>query len=45
MILEVALLFVKKGGEKQFEANFKAVGKYISIVEGYVAHSLRKCVE
>ncbi len=45
MILEVALLFVKQGEEKQFETDFKAAGKYISSIKGYVGHSLRKCVE
>lgn len=45
MILEVALLFVKQGEEKQFEDDFKAAGKYISSIKGYIGHSLKKCVE
>jgi heme-degrading monooxygenase HmoA len=45
MILEVAILNVKVGQEKQFEADFAVAGKYISSIAGYVKHSLRKCLE
>ncbi|RYE21652.1 MAG: antibiotic biosynthesis monooxygenase [Sphingobacteriales bacterium] len=45
MILEVAILFVKKGQEKSFELDFKQAGQYISAIPGYVGHSLRKCIE
>ena len=45
MILEVAILFVKKGEEKQFEQDFKIAGQYISSIKGYIGHSLRKCIE
>ncbi|MEJ7691554.1 antibiotic biosynthesis monooxygenase [Daejeonella sp.] len=45
MILEVAILNVIPGKEKQFELDFKIAGQYISSIEGYVRHSLRKCVE
>jgi heme-degrading monooxygenase HmoA len=45
MILEVAILFVKEGEEKQFEQDFKVAGQYISSIEGYAGHSLRKCIE
>lgn len=45
MILEVAVLNVIKGRERQFEADFKLAGKYISSVKGYRRHSLRKCLE
>jgi len=45
MILEVAILIVKLGHEKQFETDFKIAGQYISSIEGYMGHSLRKCLE
>jgi heme-degrading monooxygenase HmoA len=45
MILETAILYIKKGKEKQFEHDFKIAGQYISAIDGYLGHSLRKCVE
>lgn len=45
MVLEVAILLVKKGEEKQFEKDFTVAGQYISSITGYLGHSLRKCVE
>lgn len=45
MILEAAILEVKKGQEKQFEKDFEKAGKYISSIDGYLGHSLRKCIE
>ena len=45
MILEVAILNVIQGREKQFEEDFKIAGKYISSINGYVSHSLKKCIE
>ena len=45
MILEAAFLFVKKGEEKQFEKDFGIAGQYISSIQGYSGHSLRKCIE
>ena len=45
MILEVAILYVKEGQEKDFEKDFAIAGQYISAIKGYVKHSLRKCVE
>jgi heme-degrading monooxygenase HmoA len=45
MILEVAILNVKGGQEKQFEIDFAIAGKLISSIKGYVKHSLSKCVE
>lgn len=45
MILEVAILNVKGGQEKQFEIDFAIAGQFISSIKGYVRHSLRKCVE
>jgi heme-degrading monooxygenase HmoA len=45
MILEVAILNVKCGQEKQFETDFAVAGKLISSMKGYMKHSLSKCVE
>ena len=45
MILEVAILYVKDGQEKQFEVDFATAGQYISSIKGYIKHSLRKCME
>lgn len=45
MILEVAILNVIRGKEKQFEEDFEIAGQYISSINGYVRHSLRKCIE
>ena len=45
MILEHAMLEVKTGLEKQFEADFKLAAKYISSIDGYLTHQLQKCIE
>ena len=45
MILEVAILNVKDGQQKQFQTDFATAGQFIRSVKGYVRHSLRKCVE
>ncbi len=45
MILEVAILNVKTGLEKSFEKDFETAGKYISVIDGYLGHSLQKCIE
>ena len=45
MILEVAILNVKSGQEKQFEFDFAFAGQYISAIKGYIKHSIRKCLE
>ncbi len=45
MILEVAVLYVKIGFEKQFEIDFKNAGQYISSIVGYRCHTLKRCVE
>lgn len=45
MILEVAILNVIEGKESQFENDFKIAGKYISAIDGYLKHTLKKCVE
>jgi len=45
MILEVAILNVIPGGETQFEADFTTAGQYIRSIQGYIRHSLSKCLE
>ena len=45
MILEVAILNVKKGQEKQFEIDFAKAGQYISAIKGYMKHSLCKNID
>lgn len=45
MVLEIAILEVKKGMEENFEEDFKKASLYISSVEGYIKHSLRNCIE
>ncbi len=45
MILEVAILDVKSGHEKEFEAAFGEAQEIISSMDGYVSHQLQKCIE
>lgn len=45
MILEVATLYVLQGRETQFEKDFATAGQYISSIQGYIRHSLRKCLQ
>jgi heme-degrading monooxygenase HmoA len=45
MILEVAILNIKKGFSDDFEINFKKAEKIISSMKGYISHNLKKCIE
>lgn len=45
MILEVATLQVKAGKAQQFELDFAEASKYIQSIDGYVEHTLQKCIE
>ncbi|MDH4276178.1 MAG: antibiotic biosynthesis monooxygenase [Gammaproteobacteria bacterium] len=45
MILEVAILDVKKGEEDAFEAAFSEAQTIISGMSGYISHQLQKCIE
>lgn len=45
MILEVAMLTIKGGLQNQFEADFALAGQYISSINGYIEHTLQKCME
>lgn len=45
MILEVAILNIKKGLSKQFEQQFGVASKIITAMKGYISHELKKCIE
>ncbi len=45
MILEVAILNIRKGQAAEFEAAFQLASPLIASMPGYVAHELRRCVE
>lgn len=45
MILEVAILHIKKGQTEAFEASFRSASKIIASMEGYINHELQKCME
>lgn len=45
MITEIALLEVKQGMENAFEVDFAVASQYISSIEGYISHSLQRCLE
>ena len=45
MVLEVAIMIVKAGEETDFEEDFKTAGQYISSINGYIGHTLKRCLE
>jgi heme-degrading monooxygenase HmoA len=45
VILEVAILDVKPGQKKEFEAAFEKAQRIISGIQGYVSHQLQRCIE
>ena len=45
MVLEVAILNIKSGEEKNFEKDFFTAGQFISSIKGYIKHSLQRCLE
>jgi heme-degrading monooxygenase HmoA len=45
MILEVAILTIKKDQTETFEAAFSEAQKIISSMSGYSSHQLKKCLE
>ena len=45
MILEVAVLDVKAGLEREFEAAFAEAQQIISGMPGYISHQLQACIE
>ena len=44
-VLEVAILKIKAGQQKEFELAFKQAQTIISSMHGYMQHELQKCVE
>lgn len=45
MILEVAILEIKPGLAKEFEAAFKVASTLIGSTSGYISHELQRCLE
>ncbi|KLT65968.1 antibiotic biosynthesis monooxygenase [Pedobacter sp. BMA] len=45
MVLEVAVLNIKKGLSADFEIAFNEAQKIISSMDGYISHELKKCME
>ena len=45
MILEIAILNIKKGLSESFENSFKQAESIISSMKGYISHQLKKCIE
>ena len=45
MILEVAILNVRKGKGFEFETAFAEAREIIAVSEGYISHELQKCLE
>jgi heme-degrading monooxygenase HmoA len=45
MILEVAILDVIPGREKEFESAFEQASPIIASMDGYISHQLQKCIE
>jgi len=45
VVLEVAVLNVKKGTSSQFEEAFREASKIIREMRGYLSHELHRCIE
>ncbi|MDG0825914.1 antibiotic biosynthesis monooxygenase [Staphylococcus equorum] len=45
MLLEGAMIQVKKGLENDFEQSFKEASKIIRSMDGYISHTLNRCFE
>jgi len=45
VILEVAVLDIRPGQEAAFEKSFAQAQNLIALMQGYVSHELRQCVE
>lgn len=45
MILEAAFLEVIPGKEEVFEKDFQEAEQYIRVIDGYIEHTLQKCIE
>ena len=45
MILEAAMLSIKTGFSRDFEAAFREASPIIASMEGYLGHELQRCLE
>ena len=45
MILEVAMLQVREGQEREFECAFEKAQSIIASMPGYISHELQRCLE
>ena len=45
MVLEVAILNIKKGMSEDFEQCFVRASSIIASMKGYLSHQLKKCIE
>ena len=45
MTLEAAMLNVKAGTEREFEADFREASPLIACMPGYLSHELQRCLE
>lgn len=45
MILEVAILNVRRDAESKFETAFEQASAIISMMPGYIGHQLQRCIE
>lgn len=45
MVLEIAVLQIKSGRSREFEAAFVEASYLISSIPGYISHDLQKCIE
>jgi len=45
MVLEVAILNIKKGKVATFEKSFQTASSILTSMKGYLNHELKKCVE
>jgi heme-degrading monooxygenase HmoA len=45
VVLEVAVLKVKKGQEPAFEEAFRVAQSIIASAHGYISHNLQRCIE
>ncbi len=45
MVTEITILTIKEGMTSRFEDDFNKASLYISSIEGYITHQLKKCIE
>ncbi|MGV2621010.1 antibiotic biosynthesis monooxygenase [Halobacillus sp. ACCC02827] len=45
MITEAVMLHVEKGREQEYEEAFREASTYISSMDGYISHELKRCLE